>query len=317
MTSQPGVGGYKLPRAWEEAIGGWLALLRVSGRPQTTIRTRRGQVRLVAARTNTASPADVTLELLVLLFSRQDWSNDHRRGTRAALLGFYEYCCEHGHADHNPAAGLPKVAGSPPKPKPATDDIWLELVANAEPRELLMARLACEVGMRRAEVSVAHRDDLLAGVDGPSLIVHGKGGKQRVVPITYELAAEIRRYQPRSDYLFPGQIDGHISAIYVGRLISGLMPDGWSMHKLRHRFATKVYQGTSNLRVVQESMGHASVATTQRYTAVAARELRAVADAAAEPPPVASPPIAAKQVREASGEQYEDPASTSSGDGIA
>jgi len=64
-------------------------------------------------------------------------------------------------------------------------------------------------------------------------------------------------------------------------VISRLMPDGWSMHKLRHRFATRGYAGTGNLRAVQEALGHASVATTQRYTAISSREVRSVADAAA------------------------------------
>lgn len=270
-----------LPAAWEAALAGWLIWLRVSDRPETTIRTRRGQVRVVAARSHTAAPREISLAILVRVFSEQHWSSDHRKGVRAALVSFFEWCCQEGHADHNPAAALPKVAGSSPRPKPATDSVWEDLIARAGPRELLMARLACEVGMRRTEVALSHGDDLLDGIDGPSMVVHGKGGKQRVVPVTNELAAAIRRHCPTGGYLFPGQIDGHISAHHVGKLISALMPPGWSMHKLRHRFATRGYQGTGNLRAVQEALGHASVATTQRYTAVAARDLRAVALAAA------------------------------------
>ncbi len=53
------------------------------------------------------------------------------------------------------------------------------------------------------------------------------------------------------------------------------------MHKLRHRYASKGYAGTGNIRAVQEALGHASVATTQRYTAVTSREVRAVSEAAA------------------------------------
>lgn len=279
------MGGYHaagaLPVAWETAIAGWLVWLRVSGRPATTLRTRRGQVRVIAYRSRTAAPREVTLAALVRLFSEESWSNDHRKGVRAALVSFFDWCCREGHADHNPAEALPKVAGSSPRPKPATDEVWADLIAHAQPRELLMARLACEAGMRRAEVALSHRDDLLDGIDGPALVVHGKGGKQRVVPITDDLADAIRAHCPAGGYLFPGQIDGHISAMYVGKLISALMPPGWSMHKLRHRFATRGYQGTGNLRAVQEALGHASVATTQRYTAVAARDLRAVALAAA------------------------------------
>lgn len=281
MPSTRGVGGDALPSAWEIAIAGWLAYLRACNRPETTIRTRRGQVRRVALMLRVASPLDVNVGLLVSFLSEQKWSADHRKGTRSALIDFFEWCCREGHADHNPAEGLPKVAGSPPKPRPATDDIWDDIIAAAEPRELMMARLACEVGMRRTEVALVHSEDLVNGIDGYSLIVHGKGGKQRVVPITDDLAAAIRRYRPVRGYLFPGQIDGHISPMYVGKLISRLMPPGWSMHKLRHRYATKGLLGTGNIRAVQEALGHASVATTERYTAVAARDLRAVADAAA------------------------------------
>lgn len=54
-----------------------------------------------------------------------------------------------------------------------------------------------------------------------------------------------------------------------------------AMHKLRHRFGTRGYAGTGNLRAVQEALGHASVATTQRYVAVSARDVRAVSEAAA------------------------------------
>ena len=165
-------------------------------------------------------------------------------------------------------------------PKPATDEIWRHILDNADQRTRLMARLAAEAGLRRAEVALVHTDDLVAGIDGPELIVHGKGDKQRVVPITATLAAEMSSAQ-LGGFLFPGQIDGHMSPEAVGRCVSKMMPPGWSIHKLRHRFASRGYAGTGNLRAVQEALGHASVATTQRYTAVAAREIRAVAEAAA------------------------------------
>ena len=58
------------------------------------------------------------------------------------------------------------------------------------------------------------------------------------------------------------------------------MPPGWSAHKLRHRYATRGYAVTRNLRAVQVALGHASVATTQRYTATTEPEVRAVAEAA-------------------------------------
>ena len=68
----------------------------------------------------------------------------------------------------------------------------------------------------------------------------------------------------------------------MGELISALMPDGWTMHKLRHRYASRGYARTRNLRAVQLALGHASVATTERYTMVTSDEVRLVSEAAAD-----------------------------------
>lgn len=269
-----------LPDAWEQAIGGWLIWLGAHGRPATTRRLRRGQVRVVAKRSGTTHPDEITEHDLVRLSATSDWSNDYRKGVRSALIDFYAFCVREGITESNPAEALPTVSGSPPRPRPATDAVWHALLDKADPRERIMALLACEAGMRRAEVACCHTDDLIEGREGATLIVHGKGNKQRAVPITDFLAREILAFCPTGGYLFPGQIDGHLSAQYVGKLISDLMPAGWTMHKLRHRFASRSYDGTGNLRAVQEVLGHASVATTQRYTAVGARDLRAVVEAA-------------------------------------
>jgi site-specific recombinase XerC len=59
------------------------------------------------------------------------------------------------------------------------------------------------------------------------------------------------------------------------------MPEGYTMHTLRHRFGTRAYRGSRNLRAVQELLGHASIATTERYTAIDDDEIRAAAMAAA------------------------------------
>lgn len=226
-------------------------------------------------------PRDVTGGDLLTILGRSGCSIEYRRGRRASLTSFYRWSLTEGIVDTDPTLTLPVVKTPSPAPKPATDEIWEALLAAADSRTLLMARLACEAGLRRAEVAQVHTDDLNAGIDGASLIVHGKGSKQRVVPITATLADAIDKACPCGGFVFPGKIDGHMSADCVGRLVSKVMPPGWSMHKLRHRFATRGYAGTHNLRAVQEALGHASVATTQRYTAVSLAEIRAVAEAAA------------------------------------
>jgi integrase len=270
-----------LSRQWESAISGWTIWLRVAGKREGTIRLRRDHVRSVARRSKTSSPAEVTLNMLVGLCSERCWSREHRKGVRSSLISFYEWAVLHELVDTNPALLLPSVSPPLARPRPAPDDIWFDLLAAAQPRERLMARLAGEAGLRRAEVAVCHSDDLLHDGQGWALIVHGKGGKQRVVPLTPDLAGELRTYCTRHGYLFPGQIDGHISPGWVGTVISKLMPEGWSIHKLRHRFASRGYAGTKDIRAVQEALGHASVATTQRYTATSTADVRLVSEAAA------------------------------------
>jgi integrase len=279
IVRRPG-GTRDLSQAWIDAVDGWLTWLRVGGKRPATVRLRGDHVRMIARRSKAAQPSDVTLNNLVMICSAQSWSNEHRKGVRVSLISFFDYCMNMQITAHNPAAQLPKVPPSTPRPRPAPDDVWFDLTEAAPPRERLMALLAGEAGLRRAEVAVVHVNDMIRDMAGWSLIVHGKGGRQRVVPLTERLAAEVRQFGAHG-YLFPGQIDGHISPAWVGVIISELMPDGWTMHKLRHRFASRGYAGTRNLRAVQEALGHASVATTQLYTAVSNDEIRSVASAAA------------------------------------
>lgn len=288
MASSP------IPPAWDDAITSWVQYLRVSGVSVETIRTRRGHVESTARKTHTRHPSEVTTQLLVSTFSGYQWSPEHRRGMRASLRQFFDHCITFNLCTDNPADGLPKVPESQPKPRPAPEWLWEELLLAAPPRELLMIRLAGEAGLRRQEIAKVHRDDVIWDGDGYSLIVHGKGDKQRVVPINDDLATQLQRgpgeWVPEgadTGFVFPSTdqwgnvIAKHMSPDRVGRVMSALMPAGWTAHKLRHRYATRGFAVTRNLRAVQEALGHASVATTQRYTAVGSRDLRAVAEAVA------------------------------------
>lgn len=158
----------------------------------------------------------------------------------------------------------------------------------ADLRETLMLRLAGEVGLRRAEVARVHTRDLVDGLSGAQLIVHGKGNKKRTVPLSQGLGDLIRLgaegHTPGASptgWLFPDGFGGHLSPTYVGILVSRLLPDGLTMHTLRHRAATRAYRGTRNIRAVQQLLGHSSLATTARYTQVDDDEVRAAMMAAA------------------------------------
>ena len=109
-------------------------------------------------------------------------------------------------------------------------------------------------------------DKVSAALYGYALTVTGKGGKTRTVPISDSLAAAIEARG--SGWTFPGLTDGHLGAERVGQLVARALPAGWTCHTLRHRFASAAYRAERDIRAVQELLGHASVATTQIYTAV-------------------------------------------------
>lgn len=281
---------YSLPPEWEDAVIRWVEWLISGGAPATTIRTRRSHVRGVARKLGSDSPATVTADDIVHVTAHQDWSKDHRRGLKSSLIKFFDWAIKVGIATTNPAIDLPKVSESRPRPRPVPDNMWAQLIVNADPRELMAARLADEVGMRREEVAKCHTSDVLESFDGYELVVHGKGGKQRTVPITDKLAKDILRGPGghtyglgRRGYLFPGAVDGHISAHYVGKLVGDLLPPGWTMHKLRHRFATRMYRACGrDIMIVCRLLGHSNVATTQRYLATSNEDLRAAVNALAD-----------------------------------
>jgi integrase len=291
----PGASKYRLAPDWENAVDGWLRWMTASGIAKRSKDTRRSHVRSAARELDLRHPKDVCTQRLVALFATQPhWAQEHKRGVRCSLVQFYDWCMQVGLTDQNPARGLPQIAESQPKPRPAPEWLWEEILQRADPRTKMMIRLAGEAGLRREEVCKVHRDDVIWDGDGWSLIVHGKGDKQRIVPITDSLAEAIQRGPtwtppgyPTKGYLFPSYdqwgnpVALHMSADRVGRLVGEVMGPDWSMHKLRHRFATRGFAGTKNLRAVQEALGHASVATTQRYVAVSSPDLRAVSEAVA------------------------------------
>lgn len=142
-----------------------------------------------------------------------------------------------------------------------------------------MIRLGGEAGLRRGEVAVVHRRDLREDLLGWSLYVHGKGGRDRVVPLTDDLAREVLD-ATREGYAFPGRVDGHLSARWVGRLVADALPDDWTMHPLRHRFGTLTHNVHKDLLAAQQLLGHATPTTTRLYVKITDDYLRETVNAA-------------------------------------
>lgn len=125
-----------------------------------------------------------------------------------------------------------------------------------------------------------HSRDLVEDLDGWSLLVHGKGGRERVVPLTAEVSRQLRGLP--AGYAFPGNDHGHLSARWVGRLINRLLVDDWTIHKLRHRAATAWWEESGgDVFAVGELLGHADPKTTKVYVKVPGARLRAIVNGAA------------------------------------
>lgn len=266
-----------VPASWREPISSWSRWMTAAGRRTETIRTRTDHLRRLA-RALDGCPWEATTEALIEWSAAQRWAPETRRSVHNSLRSFYDWAARSGHVTTSPAEDLPVIAPPPPSPRPCPAPVLLEARAEADPRVMLMLRLGSELGLRRGEIAQVHEQDLQPDLLGWTLVAHGKGGKVRVVPVQEDLAQAIRlACKAGGGWAFPGRVDGHLSAQYVGKLLSRALADGWTGHTLRHRFGTVTFAETGNLVAVSRLMGHASVATTQRYVATEAATLRKVA----------------------------------------
>jgi integrase len=134
-----------------------------------------------------------------------------------------------------------------------------------------MLMLGMLEGLRAHEVAKLHSDD----VSAEGLWVRGKGGREAVLPTHPEI---LRLSEERSGYWFPGLGSGHVQSdtvsLRISKLFASLGITG-SFHRCRHYYGTSLLRAGVNLRVVQELMRHASLATTAAYLGVDENEKQA------------------------------------------
>ena len=223
--------------------------------------------------------------------------------TVVAVRGFHKFCVADGLATADPAAGVrpPAPARRLPKALPLADvEAILEAAGAAGTTLALRDRALLEVlygtGARISEAVGLDVDDV-DRVDA-TVLLRGKGGKDRLVPIgSFALEAVdayLIRARPglaavgtseRAGALFLNARGGRLSrqsawAVLVKTAERAGVTRDVSPHTLRHSFATHLLEGGADVRVVQELLGHASVTTTQIYTLVTVDNLREVFAAA-------------------------------------
>lgn len=230
------------------------------------------------------------------------------RATRArrlsAIRQLYRFAYDEGWRVDNPSLRLsgPGRGKALPKTLSLAEVEALLAAARAHGRtEADRARSAClmellyATGMRVSELVGL---PVAAARGNPAmLMVRGKGGKDRMVPLSpparaalaqwlgtrdaVEDEARLARRAPPSKYLFPGSgAEGHLTrqqfflALKALALKAGLAPERVSPHVLRHAFATHLLEGGADLRAIQMMLGHADLSTTEIYTHVLDARLR-------------------------------------------
>jgi integrase/recombinase XerC len=220
----------------------------------------------------------------------------------SVLRGFFRFLERRGLARNGALAGLagPRLPKSVPKAltaEEASEAVGAVGAMAGEPwiarRDVAMLTLLYGAGLRVGEAVALDRHHLPRD-HGAALAVTGKGRKQRLVPLLPQVREAIDAYLALCPYrlgpeeaLFVGAHGQRLNARIVQRQMQRLrgwlaLPESATPHALRHSFATHLLAGGGDLRAIQELLGHASLSTTQRYTAVDAARLIAV-HAAAHP----------------------------------
>ena len=220
----------------------------------------------------------------------------------STLRNFFKFIERQGLVENAAIGGIrtPKVPRSVPK---ALDEVdALETVSviedlSEEPwigkRDAAVLFLLYGCGLRIGEALGLDRDQVAEPGDAmDTIVVTGKGDKQRLVPVLPVVAKALGDYIDACPHdlaldgpLFVGKRGKRLSARMIQRQMGRVrallgLPETATPHALRHSFATHLLAGGGDLRTIQELLGHASLSTTQRYTEVDAGRLKSVYDGA-------------------------------------
>jgi len=211
----------------------------------------------------------------------------------SAVRQFLGFLASESLRPDNPGRDLARPVAARPLPRTLdprdVDRLFAALAEQqaADPTNARVLRLTALIellygsGLRATELVSLPRHAVRPGRG--FIILAGKGGKERLVPIGARadaaVAAHAAQVPVAARFLFASRGDTHLTRLRLYQLVKGLAaaagipPDRVSPHVLRHAFATHLLEGGADLRTVQTLLGHADIATTQSYTHVASRAL--------------------------------------------
>lgn len=233
-----------------------------------------------------------------LVFLRKDLNLAASSAARAlaAIRGLHSFAHADGRLPFDVAADVPTPSQGSSIPK-ALSLAQVEALLNAVPagdgasqiniRDRALLEMLYSTGARITELLDLDVDDL--DREQRMLLVRGKGGKERIVPLGRPALEAVERYLVRarpslnkkgSPALFLNNRGARLGRQSGFKIVAQAADAAGlqhvSPHSLRHSFATHLLEGGADIRVVQELLGHASVATTQIYTKVSPEHLREI-----------------------------------------
>ncbi len=235
----------------------------------------------------------------------------------SVLRQFYAFLQDEGLRKDDPSPALPRPRTRRPLPRLLSHDEVDKLFRRAADeadsglpaavRMLALVELLYGSGLRATELVSLPLNAVPR--DAPFLHVTGKGGQQRLVPVSTRAKAALALWlavRPAGGkHLFPSRgKTGHLTRVRLFQLLrelagrADIAPEKVSPHVLRHAFATHLLEGGADLRVLQTLLGHADIATTQIYTHVDAARLVELVNARhplATSPIMAAPALAAQR----------------------
>ncbi|WP_442504271.1 tyrosine recombinase [Marinivivus vitaminiproducens] len=242
-----------------------------------------------------ASPDDLSAYVAHLGAGDRAPSTTARR--ISCLRQFYRFLVVEGHRGDDPSAELGGPRPKRPLPRLLSPDEVVRLIEAAYAMEgapglrlQALLELLYATGLRASELVGLPLSALAP--DRSSLLVRGKGGRERLVPVGRAARTALEAYLAvrlslesgkgrRTAWLFPSasSAQGFLTRQRLGQLLkelaieAGIAPERVSPHVLRHAFATHLLEGGADLRAVQAMLGHADIGTTQIYTHVQAERL--------------------------------------------
>lgn len=188
------------------------------------------------------------------------------------LHNFYVWAIREGLTETDPTVLIPRPKLPKLLPRPIKDaDLELALRL-APPKVGAMLSLACYEGLRCHEIAAMETEWLWTAREDPLLIITGKGGKERLVPLAAETELALQRYGlPRSGPVFRSRFNRPYHPVSISNMCSRYLRSKGidaTAHQLRHWFGTEVYRQSRDILLTQELLGHADVSTTRGYVAL-------------------------------------------------